>query len=151
MNGEISKDLVSEVFIKLWTKHADFDSFPQIQSFLYTSIRNACFNHLKGQKVVNEYQGHLIREAGREEMEDFVMKGILEAELARHLNEAIESLPRQCKRVMLASFNGLKTAEIAEKFGLSPQTVRNTRNRAVQILKERLPPAILAIALAMLN
>lgn len=144
---EASKDLVSEVFIKLWNKHADFNSLYEVKSFLYISTRNACLNYIKGLKVASDHQKWLIQQTGLEEMEDFVMKRILDAEVARELNDAIGSLPTQCRRVMLESLEGLKTEEIAQKLGLSPQTVRNTRNRATQLLKERLSPGMMAIAI----
>ena len=47
---EEAKNLVHEVFISVWEK---FDTLPQdthYRSYLYTSVRNRCLNHLRDRK-----------------------------------------------------------------------------------------------------
>src|SRR5258708_2048152 len=53
---EEAEDIVADSFMKLWAKHADFDSFPAIKSFLYIVARNACFDFLKFSKRVSASQ-----------------------------------------------------------------------------------------------
>jgi RNA polymerase sigma factor (sigma-70 family) len=48
----VVEDLVQEAFISFWEKREDFNHINAVKSFLYTSVRNKCLNHLKHQTVV---------------------------------------------------------------------------------------------------
>ena len=43
---ETSKDIVSEVFASIWKEKGRMDK-DKILGYLYVSVRNQCFNHLK--------------------------------------------------------------------------------------------------------
>ena len=45
-----AEDVVEEVFIKLWQRHADFKNISEVKGFLYTSVRNSCLNVLRSRK-----------------------------------------------------------------------------------------------------
>src|SRR3546814_6647272 len=47
--GEV-EDTVSEVFVKLWQRAADFNDLNSIKGFLYISTKNRCLDRLKQQK-----------------------------------------------------------------------------------------------------
>ena len=53
---EEAEDIVADSFMKLWSKHTDFESFSQIKSFLYVVTRNSCLNFLKYSKRVSASQ-----------------------------------------------------------------------------------------------
>ena len=61
---EEAEDIVADSFMKLWAKHADFESLPQIKSFLYVVTRNSCLNFLKYAKRVSALQKELNRKNG---------------------------------------------------------------------------------------
>jgi RNA polymerase sigma-70 factor (family 1) len=131
---EQAEDIVGNSFMKLWTKHADFDSFPAIKSFLYVVTRNACFDFLKYSKRVSAYQKDFSYWSGNREEE--ILHIMYEAEIIQELDREIESLPPKCRHIFQLSFyERLSACEIAGKLGLSVQTVRNQRAKAVQVLR----------------
>ena len=142
---EVAKDIVSETFVKVWNKHEDFDSLGAFKSFLYITTKNACLNHLKQMKVVEEHGKNIAYLQSREESEDLIMNRIFDAEVLGAMNKALETLPNQCRRVLRMSLNGLKTDEIAKNLNISEQTVRNTRVRATVLLKRQLAKDMLWI------
>lgn len=50
-NLEASKDIVQEVFIKIWESKVIYHNEPAIKSFLYTSVRNKSLDYLKSKHV----------------------------------------------------------------------------------------------------
>ncbi len=48
---EEAENIAGDSLMKLWAKHADFDGFPAIKLFLYTTTRNSCLNFLKYSKI----------------------------------------------------------------------------------------------------
>jgi RNA polymerase sigma-70 factor, ECF subfamily len=59
--------------------------------------------------------------------------------LQKQINEAIESLPEQCRIIFkLSRFEELKYAEIAEHMNLSIKTVENQMGKALRIMREKL-------------
>ena len=64
---------------------------------------------------------------------------------------AIEQLPEGCKTVLkLAYFEGLKNDEIATELGVSINTVKTQRQRALNLLRLRLPKGAYLLLLALL-
>ncbi|WP_394350603.1 sigma-70 family RNA polymerase sigma factor [Sphingobacterium composti] len=53
-NEDDAQDIVSDVFVIFYDRFKQFDNLKQIKSYLYTSVRNACINYIRHQKVVNE-------------------------------------------------------------------------------------------------
>jgi RNA polymerase sigma-70 factor (family 1) len=135
---EAAKDLVSEVFIKLWALRNDFETLRTIKAFLYISTKNACLNHLRRYKMIDEHRKGIFLELSQDELNDVVMSRIFDTEVLREMHKAIDTLPNQCKRVIRLTLQGLNTDDIAVTMGLSSQTVRNTRVRATEMLRKRL-------------
>lgn len=89
--------------------------------------------------MIQDHRKISLVNASREELKDDVVMGrIFDAEVLREIHSSIETLPTQCKRVLKLTLEGIRTEEIADMMGLSPQTVRNTRVRATVLLKKRL-------------
>jgi RNA polymerase sigma-70 factor (ECF subfamily) len=150
---EAGKDISSEVFVTLWQRRSDFENIRAIQAFLYVSARNASLNYQRRRKMVLSHQNAVIRSYSDAGDKDAVFKGVFEAEYLRLVYAAIEELPQQVKRVARLSMQGLNTDEISLALDLAPQTVRNTRVRAEQLLRNKLAenPDALALAIALLN
>ncbi|TDX01821.1 RNA polymerase sigma-70 factor [Dinghuibacter silviterrae] len=146
-DGEAAKDIVSEVFVKLWHLRENFENVKAIKAFLYVSAKNACLNYLRRARLVTSHQKTALLELSKEEIEDIVMKQIFDAEVIREVYKAIEALPTQCKRIVRLTLQGLNTEEIANMMSISVQTVRNTRNRATHLLRQQLSGGTLAVAL----
>jgi RNA polymerase sigma-70 factor (ECF subfamily) len=132
----IAQDIVTDVFVKLWQKKADFKNMYSIKAFLYISTRNACINHQQQAK----YQAR-VRETIRQQSSDCESKGLNEAiyaEVLQQVNTIVNDLPAKCKEVITLSYwRGMNCHEIAHKMQISVHTVRNQRNRGVHLIQNR--------------
>lgn len=130
-------DIVSKCFLKLWQKHEDFHSGQNIKAFLYISCRNACLDYLASLKVrtaaQQRYMEHL-QHGGETLLYDVIQTEVLDL-----VNKGIEELPEKMKVIFKMLYvEGKTTAEISEELGLSIQTVRNQKTKAIDIIKNSL-------------
>lgn len=131
-----AEDIVAESFIKLWNRRDQFESLAHIKHFLYKVSHNASLDHLK------THRRETLREQGfarllADSADDFHHE-MLRAEVLGELYHAIAELPPQCSRVISMSYlDGLKNAEIAEKLGISMQTVKNQKSKGLRILQSQ--------------
>jgi RNA polymerase sigma-70 factor (family 1) len=129
-----AEDIVADCFVKLWERHQDFRTAGNIKAFLYISCRNACLNHLKQLKTRSASQQEYF--AQLQNGDETILIQLIETEVLSILNEEIEHLPENYKDVFkLIYFDQKKTDEIADQLGLSVQTVRNYKSRAIDLLK----------------
>ena len=104
------------------TDHREiFNSVTNLKSYLYSTIKNSCIKQLKHQVVRNRYTSNILATSRDEER--FWVK-VLEEETYRILYQSIEKLPPQTRAVYQLSMNGLKNQEIADKLGVSIETVK---------------------------
>ncbi len=127
---DIAKDIAQEVFIHLWEKREsyNFETTPDI--FLYVAVKNKCFDYLKKQKKM-PVQNSL----GAAEREYFFRDIVIEEETYRIVNEAIDALPAQSRRIMKLSLEGKQNKEISEELGISVNTVKSLKYKAMDILR----------------
>ncbi len=127
-----AEDIAQEAFITLWNNHAIMESMPHIKSFLYTITRNAAINHLKHEKIKNEYIEQALREL--ETTENFI-HFVLEEEVEQLLMKTRENLPPQCRQVFILAMQGKSVEEIATELHLSVNTVKTQKKIAYRKLK----------------
>lgn len=131
----LAEDIVQEVFWRLWNRRNHFNEIKSIKAFLYLSVKNACRNHYKHEKVIEKYkarQGELIED-------DLVLSRIIEAEVMESLYHAIKKLPTGCREVVhLRYFEGMSIQEVAEQLNISVNTVKTQKMRALKSLRLQL-------------
>lgn len=133
-----AQDIISDSFIKLYNRRAQFESLGNIEAFLKITVRNACFDHLRHIRVKTERQEELMRELSNEKEPDFNWVEIQEYYMQLIYAE-VEKLPEKMKMIFLLSFKeGLKPAEIADRLGITARTVTNQKFNAIQILRRSL-------------
>ena len=132
---QIADDLVQEVFISLLQSSHDFKSEDEVKGFLYTALRNKCVDHFRKEKLHTKYTNEIVYT--NDHLEDFWEK-VLEEEVYVKLMGAINTLPSQCRMVMLLSLENLKISEIAERLQISVATVKehkkSGKNKLLQLL-----------------
>lgn len=133
---ETARDIVQEIFIRFWEKDIQFENFAALKSFLYTCVQNQALNHIEKQNIRNRINKNIILDEYHEE--DYFQYQV-EAELLERINNAIEELPTECKRIFKLSYiDRLSVKEICEHLGVAESTVKTQRQRAKKALKERL-------------
>lgn len=133
---EEAKDIVQEIFLKLWQLRENFETLQNVKAFLYISTRNKCFDLFTQRKSQNEnHQQIFYLEQNNAENEN--ANDEITADLFDMLHNEIENLPKVPRTVfILTYFKNMSIQEIANKLGINAQTVRNQKARAIKALKE---------------
>ena len=127
---------MQDVFLKFHNKLAEFSSELAVKNFLYLSVKNACLNFLRHDLVEKKF-AETQRET--ELVYDEALTQIIKTEAIVLIKEAIETLPEGCRNVLkLAFFEGLKNEQIALELGISINTVKTQKQRALQLLRVKL-------------
>jgi RNA polymerase sigma-70 factor (ECF subfamily) len=154
-DNQIAEEVVQDVFVKIWELGDTLSINTSISSYLYTSVKNASLNHLKHLQVVNrfnEYYSQKLQDAQdlyylSQETGDSLM---IARELEEQLLEEIESLPDQCKRIFkMSRFDNLKHQEIADKLGVTINTVHRQTSIALEKLKRIIIKSLVFLILSL--
>ncbi|MCU4155858.1 RNA polymerase sigma-70 factor [Carboxylicivirga sp. A043] len=131
----VAEDIVSDVFRKIWEKKKYISEVGSFESFMHTSVRNAVFNHIRNSKRKDEHHQVIQKELLMYNFDEIV----IEENVHQHLYNAIKQLPTKGRRVFeLSVLHGLKESEIAEDLGISINTVKTHKKRALKDLRQRL-------------
>ena len=135
----LAKDLAQDAFVGYWNRRAEVASHEKaIRNFLYTSVRNASLNALRHEKIVHLYRS--TQEAHPVDDVD-IEHAVIQSEVLAHIYAAIESLPESCRRISRMGYlEGLKNREIADRLGVSVNTVKTQKKRGLELLRLRLDP-----------
>lgn len=143
----VVEDMVQEVFITCWDKRRDFSHPSALKSFLYTSVKNKCLNHIKHLAVQKKHEGSLVYEL---ESDHHFTAHVIEEETFNLLHAEIRDLPRSAQEIMMLALNGLKNQEIADELNISLNTVKTQKKIAYSKLKDRLGHRFNTILLSLL-
>ncbi len=131
---DLSKDVVQEVFIKIWEKNPKFKSHNAIKGYFYNAVKNRCLDYLKSKHV--KLLGHATPEhLAQIQNEDYFLSQITTIETYNQLHKAIESLPEKMGKVIQLTLNNYSTKDIAEELSVTASTVRTQKVAAIQKLK----------------
>jgi len=127
---ELSEEIVSDVFIKIWEKRQQLDKVENLSFYLFTAVKNKCLNQLQDQKNKASF-----------EIDDTVIEfrslyhdpeeKLISAEIIRQIQQAIQDLPPRCRLIFkLVKEEGFKYKEAAELMQLSIKTIENQMSLA---------------------
>ena len=131
---DTSKDMVQEVFIKIWEKQPAFTDLNTTKAYFYTTVKNHCLNHLKS-KHYKTMASAANLELEQKKTEDYFLSELVTVEIYAELYKAIEILPKKTAKVIKLSLNNYTTNDIAEELNISPSTVRTQKSVAYQKLR----------------
>ncbi len=145
---EDARNAVQDAFFSFWEKNPVILNKYQLQSYLYTSVKNNCLMFLQHAKTVKSY-------TNQEEinMQNQVYSSALESldtsvltfqEIETIINKTLEELPPRCREIfVLSRMDGKKNQEIADAFHISLKAVEAQITRALKTfrvaLKDFLP------------
>ena len=136
---EDAEEVVQNVFLKVWERKENFDKIASINNYLYTMTKNACLDQLKHKRVKNSFSKNYYQEKlaiQYQFMKDEAASAVLEKELDKRIQAAIEALPEKCKRVFLKSrVEGMNHSEIAMVLDVSKRTVDNHISNALKHMR----------------
>ena len=131
---EMSKDIVQDVFIKIWEDKIEFRSESNIKSYLYTSVKNKSLDYLKSK--IYKSTSHLPNsELEKLESEPFFLREVVLIEASNIIENAINTLPYKCAQIVRMSIKELSNSEIASELSLSINTIKAQKKIAYKRLK----------------
>lgn len=133
-----SRAVLQDVYIQIWIYRDKLTGVEHLLPWLKTVTTHQCFRYLSRQK---SYYARNIPQ--NEEVNTFTTKDAEEhlsfKDTNRLIHEALASLtPQQLQIYTLSREQGLNSAQIAYKMGLSRGHVRNTLSNILAIIREHL-------------
>lgn len=133
-----AEDIVQTVFLKIWEKRSNLE-IKEMRSYLFRAVYNGCINALEHRSVKKTHQ-----EGEAKDTSLFIQEPeVFPAALEERVESAINSLPDQCRLIFTMSrYEELRYAEIAQKLGLSINTIENQISKALKILRTKLKDSV---------
>jgi len=127
-----AKDIIQDVFLKLWTIRDRISEIKSISAFLYKLTENMVIDHLRAAASDRQKKQGLWQRV-RQSSEPGANIGIEAAEYHSIIRQAIEHLPPQRRAVyILSQAEDKSRKEVASLLQISPNTVRNQLAKAVE-------------------
>ena len=132
---EVSKELIQEVFLKLWENRSKTEIRGPLKAYLFTALNNRALNWIRHEKIKRAYENESLKDA----MSGVELPQHISPFLSEAIKNAIDSLPERALQVFhLTQLEGNSHKEAALKLGISVKTVENQLNRARKILQKKL-------------
>lgn len=131
-----AKDLVQDLFLRLWDQRESLPAETNITAYLYTAVKNRVLNNLAHKCVENKFLLSIEKTTTTEAITDHRVR---EHQLANIIEQQISQLPPKMRQVFELSRKSYFTySEIAERLNLSEQSVRSHVKGALRVLRTKL-------------
>lgn len=129
-------DVVQETMIRLWYGEIKFDSGKALTAYIYRAVTNNSLQYLRNRNVEEE-KLKIWHQLEGELSEDCFLDVVLE-EVVRELHTIIDSLPKERRKILLMSMDGMSGEEIAQTLGITIHTVKQQKYRAYKLIRKQL-------------
>lgn len=133
---DIASELVQEFFVKLWTSRDKLNINTSFESYMMRCIQNNAITYINKERNHSEINLKVYTEEGEacDPSQELQSKNLETA-----YRKLLATMPEKRRLVFQASrFDGMKYAEIAEKYDLSQKTVEAHMSAAIKQLKDGL-------------
>ncbi len=134
-----AEEIVSDVFMRLWKIRDKIIINTSIKAYLTKAVQNTSLNYLRQEKIFRR-RTDLAEADGHELLawdSDYPLGRLYEKEIMEILKDGIGDLPEACREIFILSRNeNMKYCAIAEKLGISVNTVKTQMKIALARLRE---------------
>ena len=129
-----AQDLIHDLFVKLWSDRKELVITSSLRTYLFTIVRYRIVDKIRKNITREEYAGMI--QSLAQACEPGIEQQIAAKELQRTIETSLQELSPKVQRVYhLSRGEHLSNREIAEKLGLSEQTVKNQLSVALKHLR----------------
>lgn len=133
---EAAKDLLQEVFIRVFKKHEQYRQGTSFAGWLHSITRNLCYNAIRDKKEHVEFDEFDSVYNNLEAQENDVL-------LSEQLNKEIQKLPEIYREALiLFEYEGYSYPQIGELLNVPLSTVRFRIFKAREMLRHKLAPLL---------
>ncbi|WP_166332859.1 RNA polymerase sigma factor [Sphingobacterium chungjuense] len=145
---ELCNDIIQDVFLNIWTRHAQWNVHSTPLAYLYQAVRHRILDHISHEKVVAKYMDELLH--FQNEGNCFADEQLLEKDLFALIEEKKQQLPHRTKEIFeLNREQHLSYKEIAEKLHISEKTAKKQVHNALRYLRTKLALLLIPIILTL--
>lgn len=138
-----AEDIVQDIFVKVWNDPDLLDGNKNINSYLYSMVRNRALEVIRRENIsqkINQQLEYIQNNAADTNVEEDEIEKLL---LLEQIYVSIRQLPPKCSEVFtLSKVNGLTYVQIAEKMNISVKTVENHMGKALRLMRELLTKSL---------
>lgn len=145
---DIARELLQDVFVKIWEKRRTIDAQQSFRSYLFTISRNLVYDYFRNESLERKLQAYL--SANREEAYSHIEEDLFYDESNALFIRTIEKLPPQRKQVFtLCKIEGRSYEEVSKLLGISQSTISDHLLKANKFIRTQfIYPAMLAVVIA---
>ncbi len=140
-NPSDAEEIVTDVFVKIWNIREKINITSSIKAYLVKAVHNTSINFLERNKISNKLTDSLNNSDYKFLAwdSDYPLGQLYEKEIMNILEHGINALPDACQQIFILSRNeNMKYIEIADKLGISINTVKTQMKIALARLRETL-------------
>ncbi len=135
-SNEAARDVVQDVFFKLWQTRTSWEIEVSLKAYLYKAVWNEALTYKKKQNVIlkikNEFKN--LNSSGLNNGADYNDNT---RRIVKQIWQVVEGMPRQRGTIFsLHRRHGLTYNEISEVLEISPKTVENHMGLALKEIRE---------------
>lgn len=148
-----AKNIVQDIFIKLWENRSNLRENTSVLSFLLTITKNKCLDYLKHQQIENKFKEQAVVYQNEMELNYYALMRLeidmLDyKEILQIVEKTLNLLPPQCQQVFrMSRYENLTNAEIANKLGIGQKAVEANITRALKVFRKELKDYITILIL----
>ncbi len=138
----VAEDIIQEIFLKLWEQRDTLREVENPAAYIFILVRNKTMDHLRklsnDQRLQKKAWESIVRANKAMQTDDMVET--VEVKDTEHLiDEAIGQLsPQQQKIFLLSRTDGMSHEQIADRLGISKNTVKNHLTASLLIIRKYL-------------
>jgi len=133
---QAAQEIIQETFIRVWLSRDKLWDIDNPGGWLYKVASNECYNYIRKSVLTNKFSQTIATEP---DPVNSTHEWLDIKDLKRLVNEAVEALPAQRKKIYLMSRNQAQTIpQIAANLQISPNTVKNSLVIALKNIRDHL-------------
>lgn len=136
---EHSKEIVQEVFLKVWSRRIAFSEAKNLEAFIYTTTKNLTLNYLE--KIANEWSAQYQFTVDNKDTIPSAEHLLIDQQNEELLRATLQKLPEHQMQVyQLARVEGLSYEETAVRLSITVNTVKYHMKMVHKFLRFHLEP-----------
>ncbi|MEM6831029.1 MAG: sigma-70 family RNA polymerase sigma factor [Bacteroidota bacterium] len=133
-----TREIIQEFFTLVWEKREEYGQKEKVEFYLIRIFKYRIIDFLRSEATRQKHEDGAAKEYC--ELRNCVEEEVLYHELSNNVNQLIDQLSCQCKKVFLMSHEkGMSNKEIASSLLISERAVAYHLAKARSTLKENLP------------